>query len=528
MPEQNSTAPPPMPSGGEPKLPLNSPCSTEGSDDSAPFEAANPAELQLYPRATMSERAARAIVPNPTYESDQRRGAKLLSAARLKQRGDNTEDGIRERIAIHQSRRWEREAAEAQQALEAAQEALEPSRSDDQAGTPGAVGGGSAGCPGGAGGAGAGGASGDGSLLVRGVARGADYLIHESNLRTGGKNADFDDFRQLTADRLDRLTKAKHIAVDMALHLESLGRDGEIHAGRSVDEYARDLRRCGSCLHFQEIAEIGESRMIAGAFCSRHLLCPFCAIRRSAKMLRRYAPLIVDVCSQRKLVPWLVTLTVKNGSDLEDRFEHLRACMSAMHKAAVSYRLWRDGARGRSRRYVEWSKVVGAVYAVEVTKNQRSGEWHPHVHYVAAVREGEELDHARLSEDWRRETGDSFVVDVRPFHCAHDLANITDVDQALDAMSGDLVEVLKYAVKFSTMPPADVWEAFRYISGGRRRLLGRCGEFFGWEVDENLLDAPLDTGDMPYVLAIARYINRDYVVERRTVHPLLERSPAPF
>lgn len=245
-------------------------------------------------------------------------------------------------------------------------------------------------------------------------------------------------------------------------------------------------------------------------------------------MLRRYAPLCVDVCRTRKLTPWLITLTVKNGTDLEERFEHLRAAMHRMKEAAANYRSWKKTGRGRKRRFVEWSKIEGACYAIEVTKNEGTGEWHPHVHYVAGIAQGVHFDKWQLAEDWKRETGDSYIVDARPFHCADKLENITTPEEALDAMGSDLVEVLKYAVKFSSMDPADVWHAFKFIHSGNRRLLGRVGDFHAWTVDDNLLDAPLDTGDMPYVLAIARYMHTEYVVERRTVYPQIEECEVPF
>src|SRR3546814_1097214 len=52
------------------------------------------------------------------------------------------------------------------------------------------------------------------------------------------------------------------------------------------------------------------------------------------------------------------------------------------------------------------------------------------------------LFRSALSEQWKKITGDSFIVDVTPFH---------DQD---DVITGFL-EVFKYAVKFSDLPLAD-------------------------------------------------------------------------
>ena len=55
----------------------------------------------------------------------------------------------------------------------------------------------------------------------------------------------------------------------------------------------------------------------------QHLLCPFCAAIRASRAIR-YVERIDQVLQEnRKLKPVLITLTVKNGSDLAERSEHL-------------------------------------------------------------------------------------------------------------------------------------------------------------------------------------------------------------
>ena len=58
--------------------------------------------------------------------------------------------------------------------------------------------------------------------------------------------------------------------------------------------------------------------------CGQHLLCPFCAAIRASRAIQRYVERIDQVLQEnRKLKPVLITLTVKNGSDLAERSEHL-------------------------------------------------------------------------------------------------------------------------------------------------------------------------------------------------------------
>ncbi|NPW38194.1 protein rep, partial [Pseudomonas aeruginosa] len=59
-------------------------------------------------------------------------------------------------------------------------------------------------------------------------------------------------------------------------------------------------------------------------FCKQHLVCPLCAIRRGAKALGAYLTRWQVIQEERPdLRPYLVTLTVKNGPDLDERQTHL-------------------------------------------------------------------------------------------------------------------------------------------------------------------------------------------------------------
>ena len=62
-------------------------------------------------------------------------------------------------------------------------------------------------------------------------------------------------------------------------------------------------------------------RLHAASFCMKHLLCPLCAIRRGAKALKAYLDRWEVIQQDRPaLRPFLVTLTVKDGDNLAERF----------------------------------------------------------------------------------------------------------------------------------------------------------------------------------------------------------------
>lgn len=246
--------------------------------------------------------------------------------------------------------------------------------------------------------------------------------------------------------------------------------NGEVKLGNK-------LAKCGSYLHFRDYYTVGKVRLHSAQFCKKHLLCPLCAIRRGAKMVKAYLDrLEVIKRSESDLKAFLVTLTVKDGEDLLERFEHLQRSVHKLHKT-----------RTGKGQYSEACKAQGAVWSYEFKRGNNSGKWHPHVHAVWLCKE--KPDAKALSAQWKKITGDSFIVDVTPFH------NQDDV------VSGFL-EVFKYAVKFSDLPLADNWKGFEALQG--KRLIASFGLFRGVEVPEDLTDEKLD--DLPYLDLLFRFV----------------------
>ena len=268
--------------------------------------------------------------------------------------------------------------------------------------------------------------------------------------------------------RVQRYGKAKSGALDVANYMQSSTEHkamGHLVAG------------CGDYLVFRHYFTINRVRLHGASLCRKHLLCPLCAIRRGAQALKAYLDRWEVVQAQKPhLRPFLVTLTVKDGPDLLERFKHL-------HNSQRE--LWKQKQRGRGS---VLDGVEGAVWSYEVKRGSGSDLWHPHLHMIALAETAP--DQARLSADWLAITGDSFIVDVRP---------ISQEDPA----SG-FVEVFKYAVKFSDQPPCDTVHAWLTLSG--KRLLASSGCFRGVEVPEDLMDDSEGLQDLPFVTLFYRYL----------------------
>jgi hypothetical protein len=227
------------------------------------------------------------------------------------------------------------------------------------------------------------------------------------------------------------------------------------------------LGECGNYAVFRDYFTIGQTRLAKFCTCKKHLICPLCAIRRGAKALRVYlARVDALMASDALLRPYMVTLTVKNGADLGERFKHLAGHLRTYHRR-----------RSRNNTLSEVLKAKSAVWSYEFT-NKGKG-WHPHVHAVWLCHESP--DPFKLSEEWRALTGDSFIVDVRPINMADPV--------------GGFCEVFKYALKFSDLPDQERLTAYKTLKG--KRLQDSFGDLRGLDVEPSDADELLD--ELPYI-----------------------------
>jgi len=284
------------------------------------------------------------------------------------------------------------------------------------------------------------------------------------------------DEAELLGERIARYGQAHTRSLLMLEHLRGAP---SVEATKT----AAALATCGNYLHFREYFTVGKVRLHNAQFCKQHLVCPLCAIRRGAKALGAYLARWQVIQEERPdLRPYLVTLTVKNGPDLEERQTHLT---KSLRKLLDRRRNFNAGV-ARSP-WTELCKAEGAVYTLELT-NKGNG-WHPHCHMIVLAASAPYQ--SDLSAEWLRITGDSMIVDVRP---------ITG-----DPSEG-FMEVFKYAVKFSDLTLNDNWHAAQILKG--KRLLNSFGLFRGVDIPESLLDEPLD--ELPYWDRFYRFMGGEY------------------
>lgn len=278
--------------------------------------------------------------------------------------------------------------------------------------------------------------------------------------------------------RVNRYGKARSQALDIAEYI------GGSDQAQTLAKQLKRLQSCGDYLVFRHYWTVDQVKLHGARLCCQHLLCPLCAIRRGSRALKAYLDRWEIIRADKPaLRPFLVTLTVKDGPDLSERFEHLKRSQRE---------LWKRKQRGRG---CVLDGVAGAVWSYEIKRGNGSGLWHPHLHMIALAEV--QPDQAELSREWHDITGDSFIVDVRPI-------------SSEDPASG-FIEVFKYAVKFSDQPHADTLHAFQTLRG--KRLLEPSGCFRGVVEPEGLLDDCEALEGLPFVSLFYRYLRGGYSLE---------------
>lgn len=288
-------------------------------------------------------------------------------------------------------------------------------------------------------------------------------------------------------DRIARYSGLKNRSYQMAKHLRAL-RDQ--HPDRKdIEKLSVNVTGCANYLVFHDYYTVDQLRLVKAVTCKKSLLCPFCAARRAAKQVESQKPKLQAVmASDSSLKPVMITLTVKNGESLSERFNHLR---TAYRTLQVKRKHQKQG-----RQWTEFSKVQGAIHSFEFTKGETG--WHPHIHMVALVSDW--IDQKALSREWQEITGDSFIVDIR---------RISPRESDLTA---GMLEVFKYALKFQDLDLADTWHAYETLRG--KRLLGSFGNLRGVEAVESLLDDPLD--NLPYLELFYTFCGRKAAYDLKT------------
>lgn len=285
--------------------------------------------------------------------------------------------------------------------------------------------------------------------------------------------------------RLERLAAAKAWGLKVG---RSAPRD-EFHRGCNVS-------RCGTWVLFKrELREDARAYLAASNFCNEYKLCPFCAIWRSARIVRTYAPKLQHLVRERRLAPISATFTVPNAEDFDDAWALLRDSIKRFLKRCKNAKHRKEGNTAAS--------VQGGIMAYEFKRGSGLGWWHIHVHSVLMLSDDGPWDWKRgLLTAWREAVGHpKAVAHFTELHHWQGLDKTTAED-----LAADLREVVKYPMKFSELGSRDVWEMFAKTK--RQRLLKSFGCCYGLKPPESLDESDIapDWDSVEFEELLFRYL----------------------
>lgn len=324
-----------------------------------------------------------------------------------------------------------------------------------------------------------------------------------------------DDFKQ--GAKFERLTDCRFPWVERRKKTVKLA---QIYERAGYVPYAERAGSCATWLQFQAMGD-GSKTLSAANFCDLRL-CPMCIARRAKRNALKLTRIMDVVEAEKKCRFIFLTLTVKNCDG-----QHLEETIKAL------LRSWFKLVRHR-----EIDRALGGWFrALEITRNKKTKQYHPHLHAIVAV--SPEYFNSSLyitqkswREHWQLAAGLDYDPSVR--------ISATKARGGCDsATRSATVEAAKYATKDSEYidPRLSMNEAVTIVTDYTEALYRkRLTAFGGWLKDAaKRFDADdLDNGDLVHVDEdsiredIAEYIETynwnfgagDYVLADRMVNPL--------
>lgn len=224
---------------------------------------------------------------------------------------------------------------------------------------------------------------------------------------------------------------------------ESYARLAEAREDHALAARSYNTERCGDTLLFG--VPIGEDgtflnegdklHLMSGNFCHDRF-CPFCNFRRARKLMAQMLQCLDYLGDNYKYL--FLTLTVPNVPA-----DQLREKLNCMRPAA------KDLLRGKGFREdyrLVKSIILGYQTSVEVTRNRKTGLYHPHMHIVLVVPKnyaekgsGDYIPHDRWLQAWRNVMHDQSIMQV----------HIQTLKALEDDFRKPVAEATKYAFKDS-------------------------------------------------------------------------------
>lgn len=323
------------------------------------------------------------------------------------------------------------------------------------------------------------------------------FLIHTN--KSGGRNANDSDATTYNQDkkvienqdgaaekegiaalpeRLEKYARQTSDAAQFGAWLADLKSSNRQKSSRRLKEIGHRVASCGSHLVFHDYYRRDLVKLAMANNCCMAMLCPFCAGRRAVRHLQNTIPKLRHVlASEKTLVPYLLTITIKDEPGCREMYSRIKALWSKVIEI-------RRESRSGKRAFSCWGNLAGGVMSFEVKRGSGSGLWHIHGHAVVCGPAG--LQQHDFQSAWSDLVGYWAQLDLRPLNSSTRLQLDPDSAETEQAVAKDLMEVFKYALKFNAMTFEDRREAFEKLQG--KRMVSAFGAFYGVKLEDEFVD----------------------------------------
>lgn len=186
------------------------------------------------------------------------------------------------------------------------------------------------------------------------------------------------------------------------------------------------VQTCGDLLRFIR-REDGSLKLYQAYFC-KNKLCPMCNWRRSMKYSYQTSRIVDEAIKQEPRARFIfLTLTVKNvaGNDLNQTLSSLTQSFDRLFRRAKVKK-----------------NLIGYLRSVEVTHNELTNEYHPHIHVLLMLKTSYFKGGNYISqEEWGDMWSQSLKVDYVP------MVDVRAVKEKGKGLRGAILETAKYPTK---------------------------------------------------------------------------------
>lgn len=261
----------------------------------------------------------------------------------------------------------------------------------------------------------------------------------------------------------------------------------EVKKAFKAKNFFRDLQECGSYVNFRYYKQHEALKLHTANFCKRDKLCAPCAVRRSYKQQLKFMSIIEENQELLDNDWYYIVIPVKHNKT--ESYETVMNRVNNLRKK-ITKSMRNSRARGDNS---FWSVFNGGMYSQEVTRSANG--WNVHLNFIVnatklystGVSCGEyqhtktpsKIDRVPLKQVKNRfgqishqnEELRSFLMRA----CDSQMHDINKIES--DKLRDEIVEVLKYSLKFSSLTNQQLFEVFVKSQGVR--LFGTFGNLWG-------------------------------------------------